>query len=106
MPAIIEGRGADGKAANGCSTGIPVPRRLDRVRTIHSAPTRRIESPTMCATRQSEPAAEATAETFEGDYRPAQVDLPTVPGTLPVTHVIEPNIRLEPLQVDFLMRVA
>ncbi len=60
----------------------------------------------MCAARQSESPAEAITEAFEGDYRPAQVDLPTVPGTLPVTHVIEPNIRLEPLQVDFLMRVA
>ena len=60
----------------------------------------------MRAIRQSDPPAEAASETFEGDYRPAQVELPSVPGTLPVSHLAEPNIRLEPLQVDFLMRLA
>ena len=60
----------------------------------------------MRAIRQSDPPAEAASEMFEGDYRPAQVELPSVPGTLPVSHLAEPNIRLEPLQVDFLMRLA
>ena len=49
-------------------------------------------------------------ESFEGDYRPAQAGLPAVPDpTLPVPAIypaISPNIRLEPLQVDFLLRFA
>jgi sigma-B regulation protein RsbU (phosphoserine phosphatase) len=44
---------------------------------------------------QSDPSAGVAAESFEGDYRPAQVELPSLP-----------NIRLEPLQVDFLLRFA
>jgi sigma-B regulation protein RsbU (phosphoserine phosphatase) len=44
---------------------------------------------------KSERYAEPGAESFEGDYRPAQVELPSLP-----------NIRLEPLQVDFLLRFA
>jgi sigma-B regulation protein RsbU (phosphoserine phosphatase) len=49
----------------------------------------------MTASRPSNPPADALAESFEGDYRPAQVELPSLP-----------NIRLEPLQVDFLLRFA
>jgi sigma-B regulation protein RsbU (phosphoserine phosphatase) len=44
---------------------------------------------------QSDPSAGVAAESFEGDYRPSQVELPSLP-----------NIRLEPLQVDFLLRFA
>ena len=49
----------------------------------------------MSATSQSDLPVPVAAESFEGDYRPAQVELPSLP-----------NIRLEPLQVDFLMRFA
>jgi sigma-B regulation protein RsbU (phosphoserine phosphatase) len=49
----------------------------------------------MSATSQSDPAVPVAAESFEGDYRPAQVESPPLP-----------NIRLEPLQVDFLLRFA
>jgi sigma-B regulation protein RsbU (phosphoserine phosphatase) len=45
--------------------------------------------------RKSESYAEPAVESFEGDYRPAQVQLLSIP-----------NIRLEPLQVDFLLRFA
>ena len=44
---------------------------------------------------QSDPSAGVAVESFEGDYRPSQVELPSLP-----------NIRLEPLQVDFLLRFA
>jgi sigma-B regulation protein RsbU (phosphoserine phosphatase) len=44
---------------------------------------------------KSESYAEPAVESFEGDYRPSQVELPSLP-----------NIRLEPLQVDFLLRFA
>jgi sigma-B regulation protein RsbU (phosphoserine phosphatase) len=54
----------------------------------------------------TEPAAEA----FEGDYRPAQPGLTAVlePGADPPSNpsIPAPNIRLEPLQLDFLMRLA
>jgi sigma-B regulation protein RsbU (phosphoserine phosphatase) len=75
----------------------------------------------MCAARQFEtpPGAQAGAikqsqpepgpEHFEGDYRPAQAestyapqDLSSAPNPLAAT----PNIRLEPLQLEFLMRLA
>jgi sigma-B regulation protein RsbU (phosphoserine phosphatase) len=53
--------------------------------------------------------AEPLSETFEGDYRPAEGQLPRLPdpesgnlGQQPGA----PNIRLEPLQVDFLLRLA
>src|SRR5438270_8210645 len=53
--------------------------------------------------------AERVSETFEGDYRPAETQLPRLPdpaggelGQQPGA----PNIRLEPLQVDFLLRLA
>src|SRR5580692_2937643 len=49
----------------------------------------------MSATSQSDPPVPVAAESFEGDYRPAQAEAPALP-----------NIRLEPLQVDFLMRFA
>ena len=54
--------------------------------------------------------AELTAEAFEGDYRPAQPELPGVlEAALPLPSSLTgttPNIRLEPLQIDFLMRLA
>jgi sigma-B regulation protein RsbU (phosphoserine phosphatase) len=63
----------------------------------------------MCAARQSEPLlalpSEAASEQFEGDYRPAQPVLqPSSEG--PSNSAVTPNIRLEPLQLDFLMRLA
>src|ERR1700694_5285879 len=60
----------------------------------------------MRATRQSDPPTHVEAETFEGDYRPAQADLPNVSDPQFLPHQAGLNIRLEPLQVDFLMRVA
>jgi len=64
----------------------------------------------MCAARQSDPLAEtpteAAHEQFEGDYRPAQAAIP-VPAEVPsAPPAAEPKIRLEPLQLDFLMRLA
>ena len=60
----------------------------------------------MRAARKSDP----PAETFEGDYRPAQAELLSVPepaSALPSNlSSTTPNIRLEPLQLDFLMRLA
>ena len=51
-----------------------------------------------------------TGDPFEGDYRPAQADLPRMPDPpAPVLfhpHSATPNIRLEPLQLDFLVRLA
>jgi phosphoserine phosphatase RsbU/P len=56
------------------------------------------------AARQSDPPAETGVEAFEGDYRPAQAGLaPADNSSLDLTQA---TIRLEPLQVDFLMRVA
>jgi sigma-B regulation protein RsbU (phosphoserine phosphatase) len=64
----------------------------------------------MSAARQSAPHAEPPIEHFEGDYRPAQTQLPLVPEPLNLapSHPSSPtpNIRLEPLQLDFLMRLA
>src|ERR1035437_6644077 len=60
----------------------------------------------MRAIRQSDPPAEAASERLKADVWLGQGELPSVPGTLPVSHLAEPNIRLEPLQVDFLMRLA
>jgi phosphoserine phosphatase RsbU/P len=72
----------------------------------------------MSPARQSEPPPnlrsavppEATSEHFEGDYRPAQPDSQAAPGPSS-TAVSSPfatttNIRLEPLQLEFLMRLA
>jgi phosphoserine phosphatase RsbU/P len=60
--------------------------------------------------RQSDPAADVAAEPFEGDYRPAQAELPhAAESSAPVLfhpHSATPNIRLEPLQLDFLVRLA
>jgi sigma-B regulation protein RsbU (phosphoserine phosphatase) len=65
----------------------------------------------MCAVRQSDRPSEVRSETtpehFEGDYRPAQpeacaADTPSADSFL----TIPSNIRLEPLQLDFLMRLA
>src|ERR1019366_1770604 len=61
------------------------------------------------STRTSEGPTEAGAETFEGDYRPAQPELPRMPSdgmTGGSQQFAASNIRLEPLQVEFLMRVA
>src|ERR1022692_662975 len=63
----------------------------------------------MTSARQSEPSAESASETFEGDYRPAQVQLPSGGGGVAARGPEVPgarNIRLESLQVDFLMRLA
>jgi sigma-B regulation protein RsbU (phosphoserine phosphatase) len=64
----------------------------------------------MSAARKSEPSAPVAAEPFEGDYRPAQAELPH-PADPPTPvlfhpHSATPNIRLEPLQLDFLVRLA
>jgi phosphoserine phosphatase RsbU/P len=48
------------------------------------------------------PASEAETISLEGDYRPAD----STPRTLLHTHSREPNIRVEPLQLDFLLRLA
>src|ERR1035437_4926779 len=56
----------------------------------------------MTSARQSDPSAGRASETFEGDYRPAQAELPDTVATLDSAR----NIRLESLQVDFLMRLA
>ncbi len=64
----------------------------------------------MPSVRQSDRPEEAAAEPFEGDYRPSQAELPTLPDPpAPVLfhpHAATPNIRLEPLQLDFLVRLA
>jgi phosphoserine phosphatase RsbU/P len=67
----------------------------------------------MSAAPQSASPAEAeAAESFEGDYRPAiatlppSSDPPTVPPAPLHPHAAAPNIRLEPLQLDFLLRLA
>jgi sigma-B regulation protein RsbU (phosphoserine phosphatase) len=57
-------------------------------------------------TTKSESQAGIVAEAFEGDYRPAQTQSP---GNADPTATGLPslgNIRLEPLQLDFLMRLA
>ena len=63
----------------------------------------------MTSARQSDPAAGPSTETFEGDYRPAQVKLPGAGAGVATLGPEVPgarNIRLESLQVDFLMRLA
>lgn len=52
--------------------------------------------------------AERMSETFEGDYRPAETQLPRLPDPASgnLGQQPGPNIRLEPLQVDFLLRLA
>ena len=52
--------------------------------------------------------AEPVSETFEGDYRPAEAQLPRLPDPASgnLGQQPGPNIRLEPLQVDFLLRLA
>ena len=52
---------------------------------------------------------EPVSEVFEGDYRPAEAQLPRLPDTPAGGLGQQPgaaNIRLEPLQVDFLLRLA
>jgi sigma-B regulation protein RsbU (phosphoserine phosphatase) len=74
----------------------------------------------MCAARQSEtelqkqstgrggPRLEAGSEHFEGDYRPAKQDPVDTQQDSGSTNSLAalPNIRLEPLQLEFLMRLA
>ena len=50
----------------------------------------------------SKPASEAEQIPLEGDYRPAE----STPRALLHPHSHEPNIRVEPLQLDFLLRLA
>src|SRR5437763_13191992 len=59
--------------------------------------------------KSREGVAQAHSETFEGDYRPAEAQLPRLPdgpGADNGQQPGAPNIRLEPLQVDFLLRLA
>src|ERR1700727_2028049 len=62
----------------------------------------------MASIHKSDPDAGVSLETFEGDYRPAQAE----PGAteLPFADygslATPTNIRLEPLELDFLMRLA
>ena len=59
---------------------------------------------------QSDPKTEATSQHFEGDYRPAKTDSPVVPDPssplLSSSFATTYNFRLEPLQLEFLMRLA
>lgn len=59
--------------------------------------------------RRREGADTSHSEAFEGDYRPAEAQLPHLPDASGVADGLQPgatNIRLEPLQVDFLLRLA
>jgi phosphoserine phosphatase RsbU/P len=57
--------------------------------------------------RKKEATHEAHSEWFEGDYRPAEAPLPRLPdGPGDTQPPGAPNIRLESLQVDFLLRLA
>ena len=57
--------------------------------------------------RKKEGAQEAHSEWYEGDYRPAEAPLPRLPdGPGDAQQPGAPNIRLESLQVDFLLRLA
>ena len=59
--------------------------------------------------RNRESVAQAHSESFEGDYRPAEAQLPRLPDAPGAENGQQPgapNIRLEPLQVDFLLRLA
>jgi phosphoserine phosphatase RsbU/P len=61
----------------------------------------------MPAAPQSEtPAKIETTEHFEGDYRPAQADLPLPNDVSTSTTGEAHNIRLQPVQLDFLLRLA
>ena len=59
---------------------------------------------------QSDPETEATSQHFEGDYRPAQTDSTGTPAAssslLSSPFATTYNFRLEPLQLEFLMRLA
>lgn len=59
---------------------------------------------------QSDPETEATSQHFEGDYRPAQTDSTGTPAPssslLSSPFATTYNFRLEPLQLEFLMRLA
>jgi sigma-B regulation protein RsbU (phosphoserine phosphatase) len=62
----------------------------------------------MASTHKSDPHSGISLETFEGDYRPAQAE----PGAADSAFAdygsltTPTNIRLEPLELDFLMRLA
>jgi sigma-B regulation protein RsbU (phosphoserine phosphatase) len=59
---------------------------------------------------QCDPKTEATSQHFEGDYRPAQTDSTRTPdpssSLLSSPFATTYNFRLEPLQLEFLMRLA
>jgi len=55
------------------------------------------------AEKPKEVAPESNPESFEGDYRPAVAPLPRLPDG---QQSDAPNIRLEPLQVEFLHQIA
>jgi sigma-B regulation protein RsbU (phosphoserine phosphatase) len=59
------------------------------------------QSPPQSAPQSDRPAETQAEGHFEGDYRPAQSELPLAPPP-PAAH----NIRLEPPQLDFLLRLA
>jgi len=54
---------------------------------------------------QAEALSDTATEHFEGDYRPAHAD-PQGADVSPGASGGTPNVRLEPLQLDFLMRLA
>jgi sigma-B regulation protein RsbU (phosphoserine phosphatase) len=56
---------------------------------------------------QSDPPEQVeTIDHFEGDYRPAQPELPLQPDPAAPTTPAAHNIRLQPVQLDFLLRLA
>jgi phosphoserine phosphatase RsbU/P len=60
----------------------------------------------MTSTHKSDPGASGSVEAFEGDYRPAQPESAGVSDPSSPDSQRSTNIRLEPLQVDFLLRFA
>jgi sigma-B regulation protein RsbU (phosphoserine phosphatase) len=58
------------------------------------------------ANPRSESHTTPAAEAFEGDYRPAEAQLSGSSAEFTSGVPSAPNIRLEPLQLDFLMRLA
>lgn len=61
----------------------------------------------MASEPKSDPHASASPETFEGDYRPALAEPGAATCGADLDSLTTPsNIRLEPLQLDFLMRLA
>jgi sigma-B regulation protein RsbU (phosphoserine phosphatase) len=60
----------------------------------------------MTSAHKSDPSAGASVETFEGDYRPAQAEVRGALNPASPELTWTSSIRLEPLQLDFLMRLA